>query len=272
MSLARISDLQKADLEGWLAEATKISYRHEEWYATGKESGFRVPGVHASEVSGCPRKMVYSMRGEPKTNSPDPKMKRIFNVGHLSHELFQREFHRFAGASGGRITFQDEVPIDPFTNTMAHKWDIYSSCDGIFTYWSEPYGTQPPIPVLRMGLEIKSMNPEDFKKLTSPLEEHIEQAHVYMACLDLPIMWLLYFNKSNFQHTKAEGAFLVKFNPERWKILERRFERAHEHVGEGTLPDREEGFSCKICPYQDACQPLTLRNGFKPVNLQRNKL
>ncbi len=271
MSLVRISDLQLPNVETHVREATRISDLHEEWFAKGRENNSRVPGVHASEVSSCQRKMVYSMRGEKKTNAPNAHMKRIFSVGHMAHDLFQKEFHKFASASGGRVTFNHEIPIDPFTNAMGGKWEIYSSCDGIFTHWSIPEPNEPPVPILRMGLEIKSMNPDEYKTLTTPKPEHVEQAHVYMACLDLPLMWMLYFNKSNFQYTKAEGAFLVRFNPALWASLERRFEVAHMHVLNQTLPDRDEGFHCSFCSYQDACGPLTQRS-FKPVNLRTNKL
>lgn len=222
------------------------------------EQDFRPPGVHASEVSGCARKLVYSIRGEPSVRKAPAKMKNIFQLGHLVHGMVQKSLHRFSKVKhpSRKITFRDEVSIDPFTNETARIYNIYSSCDGVFTFWDNSSGVWEPY--LRIGLEIKSMGPDEFKTLAGPKLEHVEQAHIYMRCLDLPATWLLYVNKSNGAIVPPSGNFLVPYRPKTWDKLSARIETAFDHVGCKTLPEREEDFPCTWCPYAHTCKPKYL--------------
>lgn len=242
-------------------EVSRFYDEYSDWAARegDDDQDFRPPGVHASEVSGCQRRFVYSLRGEPSVRKAPAKMKSIFQIGHLVHGLLQKSFHRFARTERAKrkVTFRDEVSIDPHTNETARIYNIYSSCDGVFTFWTNETGKWEPY--LRIGLEIKTMGADEFKTLSSPKPDHIEQAHIYMRCLDLPATWLLYVNKSNGQVLPPSGNFLVHYKAKTWEKLAHRIEAAHDHVGCGTLPEREEDFPCTWCPYAKSCEPDYLK-------------
>jgi CRISPR/Cas system-associated exonuclease Cas4 (RecB family) len=259
MPLVTIDDLSHPDADKYVAEAERIYSWYQEHLEQGQENpNDRAPGIHASEISGCQRRMVYSIRGIEKRGKTEPRMKKIFELGHLVHDMLQKDFGKMANGKKGKLTFKKEVPIDPFSNPVGKQWQVYSSCDGVFTFWEfneEGYWA----PYLRVAIEIKSMAPDEFKALVKPKEDHIEQAHLYMACLDVPLTWFVYLNKSNLNMTLSGGRFMTKFNPVLWDKLERRFEQGHEHVRLKTLPDREEGMPCEWCPYAWTCDPEYLK-------------
>jgi len=214
----------------------------------------RSGGIHASEISNCPRKAVYTMTGtEARPGEKNVGMQRRFNLGHAVHAMLQKEFELMCSWMNQEkvvIDFKDEVAIHPKLQEVAEQWDLHSSCDGIFTFWhmGNPY--------LRVGLEIKTKSALEYEKLTSPEPMHFEQTCTYMAALDLPLMWTLYYNKSNSNYTNSEPPYLFKFDKHLWHTrLKPRFSSFHQHAQQNKLPDRVEGFYCSWCPYTWTCQP-----------------
>jgi len=220
-----------------------------------KESKTRRPGIHASEASGCLRRAVYTLQGTEKREEISSIWRRRFNVGHAVHAMIQADLHKLCERIKG-WQFHDEVVIHPGLGGPSQKWNVHSSCDGIFTIEAggTPMNWLPPS-IVRVGLEIKTISPSGYKSLKSPLDYHLDQAHVYMACLDLPLMWFLYFNKGNQSFTASRGAFLISFDPDRWAKLEERFASAHKYVEVAGLPPRDEGITCQFCPYTWTCKP-----------------
>lgn len=260
LALQKIADLAAAeDLTPWLKEVQDLPTAYKSMLRDAPDNHHRPPGLHASEISKCARLATYSLRGEPKRDKEtSAMMQQVFDIGHLVHDKVQRDFHRTAHRSKGAFSFRHEIPIEPYTNPIAAVWQIYSHCDGLFEFWAFPPGGRPHVR-LRVVLEIKTLNAEDFKALKAPEEAHIEQAHVYMACLDAPLAWILYVNKSNGLFSDAVPPFVLPFNPARWEGLERRFEVFHDNVQLDVLPERTDGFHCGWCPYADACAPEYLR-------------
>ena len=259
LTIKDLLETPEEELEPLLTKAKGISQRFEEYLAEDRgDSHTRHPGIHASEVSGCQRKVVYSLLGEKRVEKIENRWKKRFKIGHAIHEMFQKDFARMSEKSNYVITFQDEVKIYPSpAQVAAAEWQIYSSCDGIFTIretWDGPA-------IVRCGLEIKSASPDDFEKIREPKPEHVEQAHVYMACLDIPVMWFLYYNKGNQNYTSSDNpSFFIRFNPKKWEELKTRFEKAHTHVHNGDLPDRQESVGCEFCAFSWTCQPKYLQN------------
>jgi CRISPR/Cas system-associated exonuclease Cas4 (RecB family) len=156
-----------------------------------------------------------------------------------------------AAQSGGLMEFEDEIKISPELQPLAEKWYITSSADGRFTIRDVPGGP----PVLRIGLEIKTEAPDGYSKLTAPKEEHIDQAHIYMACLDVPVFWFLYINKGNQNNTGSDGPFFITFDHDRWARIEQKMAECHDAAEKNELPPREESMVCQFCPYAYTCQP-----------------
>jgi len=209
----------------------------------------RSAGIHASEASGCLRRMVYSIADTERRigESRDANMLMRFRIGTGVHAMMQNDFHRIAGATGA-FTFVDEVEINPRLGGPAKEYGIYSSCDGVFAFSD-----------VRCGLEIKTASPKQFEtKLRQPSEEHLDQATIYMACLDLPLMWILYYNKGNSNFTTPHAPFLFRFNKSRWEALEARFIRANFMAEKAQYPEREESMACSWCPFSWICQPNRL--------------
>jgi CRISPR/Cas system-associated exonuclease Cas4 (RecB family) len=274
MPLLTIDDLlngEKSEVETLIAQAAGISPLYERFVAEDQGDGHeRAPGIHASEVSGCQRRLVYSILGEKKQEKIANVWKRRFKIGHAIHAMFQRDFHRMAGREDFRIEFEDEVKINPSVGLYnASKWDIHSSCDGVFVVKDLENN-----PLIRVVLEIKSESPDGYEKLKKPKPDHIEQAHVYMACLDVPLTWFLYYNKGNQNYTGSDNpSFFIRYDPAVWARLEQRFEAAHIAAVTKKLPNREEGVLCEFCPYSWTCQPpyLARKAGFHTPNPRWSK-
>ena len=175
-----------------------------------------------------------------------------FRIGHAVHAMLQNDWHRIADMTSN-IDFVDEVKISPSTSTVAKELDIYSSSDGIFTFLKDKK------PFIRVGLEIKTTSPNVFDKLNKPYPEHIEQSIMYMACLDLPVMWLLYYNKGNSNITTPYTPWLFQFDERLWNRIQMRIVKAEHNARTKQLPERDEGMQCKWCPYAYTCQPISLK-------------
>ena len=232
-------------------KATMRGDRHIEVHIGGNKS--RAPGLHASELCGCLRQAAYSLLGAEKQveeGSTDVNMLMRFDIGHLLHALLQDDFQRMCLMMDGRLVFEDEVRINEKTCDVAAHYKIASSTDGIFTFYDEHDS-----PYLRVGLEIKSKSAPEYEKLKKPLVENTMQGTLYQKCHDLPLMWYLYYNKSNSNYTPPLFPWLVTFSASEWNAVESRAKQVHTFVQQGTLPEREEGMPCSWCPYAKACEP-----------------
>jgi CRISPR/Cas system-associated exonuclease Cas4 (RecB family) len=219
--------------------------------SVSSESG-RGGGIHASEASKCARKLVYSIQNTERRvgSKRDPNMIMRFRVGTALHAMLQNDWDRIAGVVPNNLEFESEINIHPGSSELAKEFDIYSSCDGIFTLLDEKRE-----PLIRVGLEIKSSSAKEFENRRSPESDHVEQSTIYQACLDLPLMWVLYYNKSNSNITTSFKPWLFKFNTQLWEKMQRKFVKSHHQAATQELPERAEGMHCKWCPYSYTCQP-----------------
>ena len=247
--------MQLGALYDELKHTDNESYQYKVSIGTGRE---RKPGVHASEMSNCQRLLVYSIMGTERQDAAaataDANMQMRFDIGNAVHAMVQNDFHRMCGRLGGAVTFEEEVRVCPELGGAAAQWNMHSSCDGVFTFWhqGEAY--------LRVGLEIKTKSAPMFDKLVKPDDDHSEQTCLYMKALDLPLMWLFYYNKSNSNWTKPEAPYLYQFDQHLWDTkLEPRFAQAHEWAAAAHLPPREEGQQCRWCAFAWTCQPSKLK-------------
>lgn len=279
-----IADLQQpAEYKmGYVQHAMKLGLLWHQWKVQHDESlDFHVckppnkergPGLHASEVSGCPRRLVYALRNEPKIELKEEKdvnMQRRFDLGTVVHELIQWEFSKMCdwlNQQSVQLTFSPEVKVNPSLGGVAQQYGMQSSCDGCFTYWM-PAATENGqwggyVPYMRIGLEIKTMSNDEYKKLTAPKPEHKEQTCFYMRALDIPLMWTLYYNKSSSHTTGSEAPWLFQFDAHLWSTkLEPRIITAYDYVNKTHLPSKQEGLPCGWCPYAHTCKPNYLKSG-----------
>lgn len=276
MPLATRADLLSSDFIERLEDAQSLTSRYQHYLAKLEDNGpVRHPGIHASEISKCYRQAVYTMKAETKKHEQnrDTDTKaywaKVLNHGTSIHELVQGHFAGMAKASKGAMAFESEIKLHPDIQPLAKKWNIFSSCDGLFTFLKRDPKTWRREPTLRLGLEIKSASDASFSKLKEPDPAHIEQVHVYMAVLDIPVFWLLYFNKNNQSTTPSSPPWLVVFDEKLWHKLEQRFASWNEHLANGTLPAAMPGMHCDFCGYQWTCRPA--RSGYQMKTLSLRK-
>lgn len=271
MQLLSIADLSRPqeELAPLIQEAQTLYAQYMEFIAQDDETytysvtdyseASRSVGFHASSLAGCFRRLCYERWGAGKQpQAADPNMKMRFRLGTAVHGMVQSDFKRMAARTNGRLHFEDEARISGELQELARIWGISSSCDGIFTF-NRWYPEQRRwYPYLRVGLEIKTMSNDEYDKAKEPKDDHKVQTCVYMKCLDLPLMWTLYYNKSNSNIVPPSAPWLFQFDAPRWVKLEAKMAQTLEYISQGILPAKEEGMPCKWCPYAWHCQPAFL--------------
>ena len=286
MSLVSISDLNgpQQHVVELINVAKQLSDIYDDFLLLEqKDEGNRAPGIHASELYPCMRKAVYSVMGTEKKPMVPKFWLQRFKVGTAIHGMLQNDFHRMAKRSQMRevmrivgsmteeldldIYFEDESKVHPNLQPLAAKYQIHSSSDGIFTFVDRQSGMS----VLRVGLEIKTASPGEFQDLKGPKPEHVRQAHLYMACLDLPLMWFFYMNKGNQNNTNSKAPYLVVWQPNLWTEIEARCRQVLDLAEEKTLPPRYECPICEFCPWSWTCNPSQMR-GNKPTPFTRDSI
>jgi CRISPR/Cas system-associated exonuclease Cas4 (RecB family) len=284
MPLASINDLNgpPEEVVRCIEQAKTLSAMYDEFLQLEQDKpddGHRKPGVHASELYPCLRKPFYSLTlVEPRRRVSKFWLQR-FKVGTAVHRMMQDDFHRMAKRSQKRLAmrlashraeeldadlhFEDEVPVGPEHQPLAAHYKLYSHADGVFTFTNRTTGQV----ILRIGLEIKTESPDEYAKLKEPKSDHVRQAHLYMAALDLPLMWFFYMNKGNQNNTNSHAPYLVVWQPKVWAELEGRIKIVHEHVARNELPPRNETIVCEFCPWNYTCAPssLHMQSGQKPA-------
>lgn len=264
MPFLRIADLDQTDGEAQ-SLIQDLGRRYEQFLDEEEEQeGMwnRPPGIHASEISKCGRQAYYTLIGTKKVKSTPRIWRWKFRHGTWIHEGLQRDFHRMARQSQGLIEFQDEVKITPYTSAVSARYRIQSSTDGIFLLRKRLPDREWPIDYARVVLEIKSSSHAEFEKRKAPQPEHIEQANLYMRCLDAPFAWLLYFDKDKESYTPPMGNFVIQYNPVVWSAVEERLCEWFSFLGSDGLPVQQEGIGCTWCPYAWTCKPKTRQRTF----------
>lgn len=193
---------------------------------------------------GCNRVLYYRYIGEEPKDNIDPRLRRIFDTGSKVHEQLQEYMEEIAKKSGGLDLFVKEAKSNEKNSIVAYDHEISSTTDGIWEV-SSADGQ------VRFGIEIKSMKGELFKDLNKAHGENIVQSHVYMACLDLPAMTILYYNKND----SGLLEFRVPFDKEVWEAILAKLSMVRDYALKNEPPPREPGFHCRNCRYAHICKP-----------------
>ena len=183
--------------------------------------------IHPSEISttACDRLIAYGLRGDEEKERVDPKLRRIFDFGHLYHAIFQ------AAMSWAIEGFEEEV--------HAHhvKLRIEGHSDGT-------YG--------KRCLEIKSMSSTGFAKLTSPKSDHKKQATTYAVIQGKSIIDYVYINKE----TAELAVYSVPPDKGTWHKTALRAGDIIKTVESGKLPPQiDSDYACSRCKFAWTCKP-----------------
>lgn len=218
---------------------------------------------HASEIGritgktldgkypmGCGRALYYGYTGAKSENSFDPRLRRIFDTGSGIHLQLQLYLHHYAKTHKKTDKFEDEVKISPENNAVADRYDISAHMDGRYEFTT-------PIIHAKAGLEIKSINDDGFKATKGAHQEHIMQGTVYQACLDLPIMIFLYYNKND----SSLAEYVQVFDEDRWRAITEKLDYVRECALKNEEPPQEVTFGCRNCKYAKVCKPPNAKRG-----------
>ena len=239
------------------------------------DSGRRTHIFHASMIGGlsgrtldgkypmgCGRQLYYSYIGAPSEGAFEPKFRRILDTGTALHGQLQAYMHEVAKRSEGELTFADEVDMHPGINSVADQYDISGHTDGIIEILAKWK--------VRHMLEIKTINTVGYAKTNGAHDEHIMQATVYMACMDIPAMLFLYYNKND----SSMAEFLEIFSQRRWDAICKKLDHIRELAIREELPEREVSYNCNYCRWKGICKPPKRARGAgvtKVFQIRRNK-
>lgn len=205
----------------------------------------RYDGLHPSQIGHpCLLKIYNEIVGVPSQEKVEARLRLIFDLGHAVHHMFQT--YGLNGAWGSM--YKHEVEISERFQPLAAALMIegHADADNILVI-----DDIPNAPIYELGLvhEYKSANENNFKKLTGPKPEHRQQAMLYAAALNRPVVVYLYLNKNDSNLSD----FPVQFEPARWANLEAKAQTIKGYYDRQEPPPAEVGFHCKDCGFSFNC-------------------
>lgn len=207
----------------------------------------RYDGIHPSSIAHeCLYKIYLDMIGAPSTEHNEPRSILTFNIGTAVHELFQDYGRR--GAWGPNYT--KEVEISAEAQELAKYLMLEGHADAVNILSVDDI---PGAPIFEVGIvhEYKTKKTELFNKLNRPEPAHKQQAMIYAAALNKPVVAYFYINKND----SNIADFPVEFDPGIWAVMKAKAELLKGHYERGQPPPASVGFQCKDCKYKDNCGP-----------------
>lgn len=187
-----------------------------------------------SMLGGCDRANVFHYMNAPfHPQRQNPRLLRILDTGSATHELVQGylgDLHEWWFVKEARI--------------LVHVGNalVRGSCDGVLIRRRDLY---------RFGLEIKTINHEDFIKLTKAKPQHVFQALLYCHLQKLPWIVIVYWDKDK-QHIKE---YPIRAEKSAWLETKARVKELYGYVERRELPEYDES-TCdtSFCQFVDFCR------------------
>jgi CRISPR/Cas system-associated exonuclease Cas4 (RecB family) len=206
----------------------------------------RHPGIHPSQVVGqCLLKVYWQLIGLEETSKFNAKTLLIFDIGHAVHHMFQT--YGQAGAWGSH--YVPEIKITDGSHALATELFIEGHADADTVMVIDDI---PNAPIYEVGIvhEYKTINTANFGKLTRPKPEHKQQAIIYSAVLNRPVVVYLYLNKDN----SSMSDFPVEFDPGAWEVMKAKIQVIIQHYDSGVDPPASPSFGCGECGFFERCE------------------
>lgn len=178
-----------------------------------REDTDRAINVNApSQIGACPRANFYVRLGYPKDpNAINPRSRRILDNGHHFHQRIQNYLLE-AG-----ILLMDEIPV------LNEEYQIQGHTDGLAQTESE-----------KVVIELKSINEKGFSSLKMAKSEHIEQASIYVFCIETHRKELRRKYKSKFTFNLSE------------KYRRQYYAKFYQHLKSGRKFTREQKIEYQV--------------------------
>jgi hypothetical protein len=194
----------------------------------------------ASEAGDCRRQIAYARLGTTQDPLPPQKL-LLFQDGHTHQREVSELIRQLKGIKlqGVEKEFKKKVTVGSVA------FVVIGHADGIVVEEAEG----------EMILEVKGVNHftfEDFKKTREVKQAYIDQALMYMWMSDIPKALILVKNKN----TSELLEFPLEYDPERVKILLKRYADVESALQQKKLPARDFELGskeCYQCDYFSSC-------------------
>ena len=206
----------------------------------------RHAGVHPSQLPHpCLLRTYWQMEGREERERHNPRDLITFDIGHAVHHMLQS--YGLDGAWGP--VYQPEVHMTEGSHPLATSLMIEGHADAENILVIDDI---PNAPIYEVGCvhEYKTIKTENFKKLTRPKPEHKQQAIIYSAVLNRPVVVYLYVCKND----SGMSDYPVAFEPEMWASAEQKARLLIAHYESEQPPQAAPGYYCNQCPFLYCCE------------------
>lgn len=247
--------------EGGSCKRCSAEHRGWVWY---EEESRDSSDIHPSQIDKCLKYLVLCCSGyaDQHEERVDPRLRRIFDLGHAWHRTIQT--YGLKGAFGDAQYYHPEADIDPDATTfdghpvlpVAAAYWIRGSADALIDYY-QIYTPSLGEVYIKVIHEYKTINSGGYERLLRPKPEHKKQATIYSAVFDAPIVVYLYLNKDNCNIAD----FPVPFDYTIWNDIVAKVYRVQHYVTtEQAVPWEETSAvlaagECSSCGLRGVCQP-----------------
>jgi CRISPR/Cas system-associated exonuclease Cas4 (RecB family) len=190
--------------------------------------------VHPSQAQGCPRALAFNLLDpEEEVEEADPKMMRIWGVGHQGHRRIQGYLWEACLRQVGNVTrFWEDVQLAFAALAVYGELDAIIEIGGRYRY----------------VVEVKTAGRKKFDALREPLDAWIWQSYLYMAATGIRAAIVVVECKDS----QRIQDFYVPWEDEVWAEIEDSILKVLETVRKRKLPPPDTGY-CHWCEYKDWC-------------------
>ena len=183
---------------------------------------------YVTDAGKCPRNIFFKFKNLPREKM-EPRVLRIFEYGEFLHRNIFNILYRLKIG----VTTEVKIPSQEIISGRA---------DAILCVGGENY-----------VLDIKSINSWQFKKLTEPKPENVNQIQLYLHYFEIKKGLLLYIDKD--QQEMRE--FVVNYDPVLAKTLLDDLYTLKDKIDQNIVPkaleDYPKNWQCAYCQFRDIC-------------------
>lgn len=189
--------------------------------------------IHPSQLGGCMRKAFFSfVHAEKDEKAPDPRLQRVFDVGHEGHRRIQGYFFE-AWKRGFLSRVWEDIKL------KIPELCISGELDSIVQV-HDPED---------IHVEIKTSKSTVFSRLKKPQETWVWQSHVYMKAVGIRATIILVECKD----TQDQKEFWVPFDDNLWKAIKLRCLSLIMNAHDQEVPLDRDLSACRFCDYTRVC-------------------
>lgn len=192
--------------------------------------------IHPSQAGGCQRKSFFSFVHAPKDmRAPDPRLQRIFDVGHEGHRRIQGYmFEAWKRGIGDVTHVWEDVKLE------IPELCIVGELDSIFQLSS----TDDYL------VEIKTSGKGPYERQKKSKTEWTWQSHIYMRGVGLKAA-IVYMECKDNSYDKE---FWVPFCEDTWEEIEEACTKLIEGARDHEVVKDMDTSACRFCDYKGVCK------------------